>query len=147
MKLVKMGEVMTTHRMTRIFSALGLVLVIPLGLVSKVYSGWGSAWVEGYLGDILFEMAWIFFIACLWPRVSAKHLSLWVFGLTSGVEVLQLWQPPWLQAIRATLAGKLLLGSTFVWGDFFYYALGCLLGWMALEVFQSRGRSRHLNRP
>lgn len=131
---------MTTRQTTRILCAAGLFLVIPLGLASKVYSGWGQGWVEGYSGDILFEMAWIFFIAGLWPRVSARKLSLWVFGMTSVVEVLQLWQPPWLQAMRATLPGKLLLGSTFVWADFFYYGLGCLIGWVALERFQAWGR-------
>ncbi len=132
---------MTSDRTTRLLCALGLGIVIPLGLGSKVYTGWGQAWVDGYSGDILFELAWIFFIACLRPRISAWKLSLWVFGLTSVVEALQLWQPAWLQAIRATLPGKLLLGSQFVWADFLYYAIGCVLGWGLLVTFQNWGRT------
>lgn len=122
----------------RIFCAIALALTIPLGLASKVYSGWGQAWVEGYFGDILFEMAWIFFVGCLHPRISPLKLSLWVFGVTSAVEISQLWQPAWLQAVRATLFGKLFLGSTFVWADFLYYAIGCGIGWAGLSAIQTR---------
>ena len=129
---------MNAAQSTRLLCAIALGLTVPLGLASKAYTGWGQAWVEGYLGDVLFEMAWIFFIGCLRPRVSSLKLSLWVFGLTSAVETLQLWQPAWLQAIRATLFGKLFLGSTFVWADFLYYAIGCWLGWAILSAIQTR---------
>jgi hypothetical protein len=51
---------------------------------------------------------------------------------------LQLWQPPWLQAVRATLLGRLVLGNTFTWGDFLYYAIGCGLGWLWLRAIRTR---------
>lgn len=112
--------------------------VIPLGLASKVYVGPGQSWVEGYAGDLLYEIAWMLFLAAIWPRIAPGRLALGVFGATAAVELLQLWQPPWLQALRATLPGKLLLGSTFVSWDFLYYALGCGLGWLLLGQLQQR---------
>jgi len=33
---------------------------------------------------------------------------------TCGLELLQLWQPPWLTEIRSTKFGAALLGTTFV---------------------------------
>jgi hypothetical protein len=49
---------------------------------------------------------------------------------------MQLWQPAWLQAMRATLPGRLVLGNTFVWSDFLYYVLGCVIGWLWLRWLQ-----------
>lgn len=127
----------------RLYAFIGLFFVIPLGLGSKMYSGPAAAWVDGYSGDIFYELAWMFLIAGLWPRLfksrqGIKQLALGIFAMTSCFEFLQLWQPAWLQAWRATLAGKLILGTTFVAWDFFYYALGCLLGWWILSTWQHR---------
>lgn len=132
---------MARLRRLRIYAFIGLALVIPLGLGSKAYAGPAAAWVEGYSGDILYELAWMFFIAGLWPailksRQGVLNLALGVFVMTSSFEFLQLWQPAWLQAWRATLAGKLILGTTFVVWDFAYYALGCLMGWVILKIWQ-----------
>ncbi len=132
---------MASLRRFRIYAFLGLALVIPLGLGSKAYNGPARAWVEGYSGDILYELAWMFLIAGLWPAIlksrrSLLNLALGVFAVTASFEFLQLWQPAWLQAWRATLAGKLILGTTFVAWDFFYYALGCLMGWVILKGWQ-----------
>ncbi len=132
---------MASLRRLRIYTFIGLALVIPLGLGSKAYHGPANAWVEGYAGDILYEMAWMFLIAGLWPAILKSrrgllNLALGVFVMTASFEFLQLWQPAWLQAWRATLAGKLILGTTFVAWDFFYYALGCLIGWAILKRWQ-----------
>jgi hypothetical protein len=132
---------MAILRRLRIYAFTALTAVIPLGLASKAYRGPAAAWVEGYSGDILYEMAWMFFCVGLWPAIArAKQgllkLALGVFAVTAGFEFLQRWQPPWLQAWRATLPGKLILGTTFVPWDFFYYALGCLIGWAILQLWQ-----------
>lgn len=134
---------MASLRRLRIYAFVGLALVIPLGLGSKVYSGLGSTWVEGYAGDVLYELAWMFLVAGLWPVVFKSHrgisrLAISVFAITASLEFLQLWQPAWLQAWRATLAGKLILGTTFVAWDFFYYALGCLMGGAILKAWQTQ---------
>lgn len=123
------------------YAFIGLALVIPLGLGSKVYDGPARAWVEGYAGDVLYELAWMFLVVGLWPallksRQGISRLAMAVFTVTAGFEFLQLWQPAWLQAWRATLLGKLILGTTFIVWDFVYYALGCLLGWAILKLWQ-----------
>jgi hypothetical protein len=51
-----------------------------------------------------------------------------VFAVTCALEVLQLWHPAPLEAVRGTFLGRTLLGTTFVWWDFPHYALGCALG-------------------
>ena len=134
---------MASLRRLRASAFTGLALVIPLGLGSKAYSGPARAWIEGYSGDILYELAWMFLIAGLWPALlrsdrGITRLAWSVFAVTASFEFLQLWQPAWLQVWRSTLLGKLILGSTFIVWDFFYYALGCLLGWFILKIWQRR---------
>nr|WP_313954451.1 DUF2809 domain-containing protein [Anabaena subtropica] len=79
-------------------------------------------------------MFWCLF-AFLFLRRSAfiKQIPIWVFVITCFIEFLQLWHPPLLNEIRATLIGKLLLGTTFAWWDFPHYFLGFILVWLWLK--------------
>ena len=114
------------------------ILIVPVGLASKVYQGPLKGWVYDYSGDILYETFWILLVGFIWPQVSPAKVASAVFAITSAIEVLQLWKPPFLQAIRATLAGQLLLGTTFVWWDFFHYFAGCALTWIGLRYLKSK---------
>ncbi len=89
-----------------------VLLLTPLGLATKAYDGPGSWWVQDYLGGVIYVMFWI----------AA------VLAVTCLLEVLQLWQPPLLQQVRGTFAGRALLGTTFVWWDFPHYAAGAAAG-------------------
>ncbi|MEH2192618.1 MAG: DUF2809 domain-containing protein [Nostoc sp.] len=64
------------------------------------------------------------------------------FVITCILEFLQLLHPPLLNEIRATLVGKLLLGTTFVWWDFPHYGLGCVLGCLWLRQLQKIGYAK-----
>jgi hypothetical protein len=57
-----------------------------------------------------------------------------------GVEFSQLYHAPWIDAVRATLPGRLVLGTTFNWPDLLAYALGVGLG--ALEDWRLLRGSR-----
>jgi hypothetical protein len=77
-----------------------------------------------YVGDVLWGALFLTLAAWLSPR--AATLRLWVYA-TAAVEVIelsQLYQAPWLQDVRATALGGLLLGHTFLWSDVLCVALG-----------------------
>jgi Protein of unknown function (DUF2809) len=42
-------------------------------------------------------------------------------------EVSQLWHTPWLDAIRHTTVGRLMLGLGFLWSDLVCYAVGTII--------------------
>jgi hypothetical protein len=105
-----------------------LVLIVPLGFATKFYSGPASSWVDSYGGGILYEVFWILTVLLVWPRLSPVCVAGGVFAATSALEVLQLFHPPFLEAIRGTLLGHALIGSTFAWWDFPHYAVGCFAG-------------------
>jgi len=108
---------------------LSIIPVFILGLSCPFYSGPGSYWFNNYLGDVLYQIFLILLIIFIFPQASTRWTSLGVFITSSLIEFLQLWHPPFLQAIRATLLGRLMLGTTFSWEDFLFYAVGGILGW------------------
>lgn len=121
-------------RRDRILALISLILIVPIGLWTKFYQGIGHTWFNNYGGAILYEIFWCLFIFLLRP----KRETLWqapiiVFIVTCLLELLQLWQNPTLVAIRSTFIGRMLLGTTFVAWDFFYYVIGCLLGGLWLK--------------
>ncbi|ODS34777.1 MAG: hypothetical protein SCARUB_00037 [Candidatus Scalindua rubra] len=59
-------------------------------------------------------------------RVSAFWVASSVLGITCFLEFLQLWHPPFLESIRSTFIGSVLIGTTFTWWDFPHYALVAL---------------------
>ncbi|MDJ0900315.1 MAG: DUF2809 domain-containing protein [Xenococcus sp. MO_188.B8] len=112
---------------------LSLLLITPLGLFSKVYAGIGQEWINGYSGDILYEIFWCLVIFWFFPTKKAiTIIPLGVFLITSMIEVSQLWFSHVPEVIRSTIIWRLILGSTFVWWDFPHYAIGCFLGWLLL---------------
>ncbi len=119
----------------------GLALVTPLGFASKLYRGPGHAWPNDYGGGVLYEVFWVLLVCALWPRARPARVALGVLVVTCTLEALQLWHPPWLQAVRRTFTGATLLGTTFVWWDFPHYALGCLVGWLWTRRLRARARA------
>ncbi|NER79267.1 MAG: DUF2809 domain-containing protein [Leptolyngbya sp. SIO1D8] len=120
---------------------LSITFIVPFGLFTKFYRGVGQAWLNDTFGGIPYEIFWILLAAWIWPRVRPGAIALGVFIATCLLEFLQLWQPVWLQTIRATLLGRLVLGNTFIGGDFPYYAIGCVCGWLWLKCLRAKTKA------
>src|SRR5688572_10101869 len=56
-------------------------------------------------------------------------------GFAWSVEYLQLYHAPWIDAIRSTRLGRLVLGSVFNSPDLLAYVIGIALGALAEYVF------------
>jgi hypothetical protein len=121
--------------------------VVPLGFASKLYGGPARLWVSGYAGGILYVVFWILLALAIWPTLSSRLVALTVLGITCMLEVLQLWHPPALQAVRSTFIGHALIGSTFSWWDFPYYVLGSVLGVLLVRWARARASGRQHSKP
>lgn len=91
-----------------------------------------------YGGDALWALMVFVGFGLLLPRRSTLLLAALAIGFSTAVEFSQLYHAPWIEALRATLPGRLILGSTFNWPDLPAYALGVALGACA-EVCLRRG--------
>jgi len=116
--------------------------VTLLGTLGKFYPGPGRSWLNNSFGGVPYVILFMALVALIWPRLAPGWVALGVLVATCLLEVLQLWQPAWLQAVRATLPGRLVLGSTFSPSDFGYYLIGAGLGWLGLRWLQARYRVR-----
>lgn len=118
----------------RFLIVLSILIVIPLGLSSKYYPGIGHKWVNDYGAAIWYEVFWC--LVAFYFFYQAKFVRLipiYVFVVTCLLEILQLWNPPFLALIRSHILGKLLLGTTFSWWDFPHYILGSFFGFLWLR--------------
>ncbi len=113
---------------SRVLYALLVVAVIASGLL------WRSSllplppFASKYGGDALWALMVFFGFGLLFPRSPTSAVAMLAIGFSSVVEISQLYHAPWIEAWRATLPGRLILGSTFNWLDLPAYALGVALG-------------------
>ncbi len=124
----------------RLLIFISLLIITPLGLLSKQYTGIAQEWFRDYSGDILYEIFWCLIVFWLMhPAKVTSHnkiktqelqIALWVLAITCAIEISQLWFNLVPANLRSSLIWRLLLGSTFVWWDFPHYALGSCLGWL-----------------
>jgi hypothetical protein len=107
-----------------IYSAL-LLILLPVGLSTKFYSGVAADWVYDYGGDILYPMFWFFLLKAIWPELSSWKTAVAVFVFCICVEISQLFDVPLLRWGRRYFLGRVLLGTDFSFTDMIYYAVGC----------------------
>lgn len=83
--------------------------------------------VAQYGGDTLWA-AMVFWLGALaWRRASTGRLALGALAISYVVEVSQLYRAPWIDALRASSLGALVLGQGFLWSDLLCYAVGVVL--------------------
>jgi hypothetical protein len=125
------GERMRNVRKYCVYS---LSVVTPLGFCFKLYTGPAQWWLNNYGAGLLYEIFWILVVFLILTKERlVNKIPVWVFIVTSALEILQLWNPRILQAIRSSFIGRVLIGTTFSWLDFAHYAIGCFLGWLWLR--------------
>lgn len=113
--------------------------VIAIGLASRRWPGMLPAAWGKYPGDALWTMMVFFGLATAMPRLGARRLALAALAISYAVEFSQLYQAPWIKAVRAHPIGHLALGSTFNWPDLAAYTIGAVLAMLAAQALRSRG--------
>ncbi len=115
-----------------------LLIITPIGFYSKFYSGPAECWINDSLGGLLYEIFWCLILFFLLPKTRSIIIAGGVLIITCVLEILQLWHPPILQTIRKTFIGKTLIGTSFVWSDFFYYFIGCCIGFFIIQFLKKK---------
>ena len=125
-----------------------LILIIPIfiaGLTGDFYTGPGHEWFNGVLGDFLLPVFMILVISFIFPRISPFHTALWVFVYNTAIEFTQLSEHPFLEAVRPTLFGRLVIGEYFSWDDIICYLAGCFTGWLLIYFIQNKFSSSKMS--
>ncbi len=124
-----------------------MVAIVPAGFALKYYRGPADAWINNSVAAVAYVVFWSLCWFFVFPRRRAiVPIAVAVFAATCLVEVLQLWSTPLLDSVRSTFAGRTVLGTTFVWTDFIYYAAGGLAaaGWLRLLLVFGQDHDQNL---
>lgn len=114
--------------MKRIQYLITIVIVILLGLASRKYGQFLPNFIAENAGDALWAMMVYFgfrFLLVQKGILTAIGLSL-LFSF--GIEFSQLYQADWINQIRGTVLGALVLGKGFLVVDLYRYTAGILIG-------------------
>lgn len=118
-------------RITRpaLFKLFLVIILIPIGLLTKVYSGIGSEFITNYIGGVIYVVFFIVLAALVFPNGNPLKISLFVLGITCLIEVSQLIQNDILKNLRMHFLIRSLIGSVFNVFDFVFYFVGGLIGY------------------
>lgn len=107
----------------RILYACLILATIPLGLGSRSSIPLPHL-IATYAGDTLYAVMFFFIFGFLLPKQPAWKIAVLAAFSTYLIEISQLWQTPWLNSIRQTRIGGLIIGYTFLWTDIVCYTVG-----------------------
>lgn len=100
------------------------MLTIVCGLLVHLHGSGISTGARDKLGDALWAamILWLVSAAASHARLITRVAT--AYTICAAVELSQLYHAHWIDVIRATAVGHLLLGSGFDRGDLNAYALG-----------------------
>jgi hypothetical protein len=113
---------------SRLACAATLAAVVAAGLGSRVFGDRLPWLVATYAGDTLYATMIFVGLAVLMPRATTARLAAAALAWSVSVEISQLFRAPWIDAIRRTVPGALVLGYGFLWSDLACYVVGVALG-------------------
>ena len=112
----------------RVAYAAALLLVVAAGLGSRVFGRYLPAFVATYAGDTLYATMVFVLFGIAAPRWSTARVGAAALAVSCAIEISQLYHAPWIDTIRATVPGALVLGYGFLWSDLACYVAGVALG-------------------
>ena len=118
-----------------------IAATIALGLASRAWAGSLPWWLAKNAGDALYATMMVFGIGWLAPRARTSRVAVAAVAVCFAVELSQLYRAPWIDAVRATLPGRLVLGQGFHAFDLVCYVIGVAVG-VAVELAVLRPRTR-----
>lgn len=120
---------------------IGIMINILLGLSSRKYSHFLQLFIAQNAGDVMWAMMVYFGFRFLLIRKSLVT-AIWLsFSFSFGIELSQLYQAEWINQIRGTFLGALILGKGFLTLDLIRYAAGIIVATIldkAMLVFIQR---------
>lgn len=130
---------MNTKR-NRLLYAMFTILVIILGLSSRKFAFALPALLNDYLGDALWALMIFTGFGFLFPKIETKKLAFISLIFCYGIEVSQLYHAEWIDNIRATTLGGLVLGYGFLWSDLVAYTIGVGVGFLFEFILRTNKR-------
>lgn len=124
---------MLRRKRNRLVQIILIAVVCLLGIGSRRYAFALPGFVASYAGDTLWALAVFLGFGLILPRASIRTIALLAMAFSVAIELSQLYHATWIDSIRQTSLGGLIMGFGFLWSDLACYALGVGLG-VSVEV-------------
>jgi hypothetical protein len=108
----------------RVAYAIAALVVIVAGMTTRLPLVHWPPVMGKYAGAVLWGAMVYFIVRLCSPATQFAISAAIALALSAFVEFSQLWHPVWLDDIRRTTIGVLLLGRYFAWMDIAAYAVG-----------------------
>jgi len=136
---------METRKRSRALYFVAVVVTIAAGLASRRFPGLTPACLGKYPGDALWALMVFFGWGTRSPKGSTLRIALAALLTCYLVELVKLYQAPWIVAVRHSTLGHLVFGHAFSWQNIIAYAVG-VLGGVAIEyLIRNCGTARTEN--
>lgn len=103
-----------------------VLAAIFLGIGSREYASVLPHFIAEHFGDALWAAMIYFGLRALLVRMSILQTFLLSLGFCYAIECSQLYQAAWINNIRSTLLGGLILGQGFLYIDLVRYSAGAV---------------------
>lgn len=113
----------------RLYYLMVLPVVICIGLLSRRLNAYIPDVIDLFLGDSLWALMIYILIRMLFIGWSKKQAAFSGLLFSFIIELTQLYHSNWIDTIRKTTLGGLILGYVFLWSDLIAYLFGILLGY------------------
>lgn len=114
----------------RLYYLITLPLVVCLGLLSRRLNAYIPDFIDLFLGDSLWALMIYLLVRILFTNWSKKKAAFIGLLFCFIIELTQLYHSYWIDVIRDTTLGGLILGHGFLWSDLVAYFIGILFGYI-----------------
>lgn len=104
------------------------MFIMIMGLLSRKYMNIFPKAIAPFVGDMLWAMMVYFGLRFLIPKLKLTKTLILAIVFSFSIETSQLYQADWINNIRATTLGGLVLGHGFLFEDLISYSLGIVMG-------------------
>ena len=104
------------------------IIIMLMGLLSRKFMFIFPRNIAPFVGDMLWAMMIYFGFRFLFPKLNIIKSLVLAFLFSFSIEISQLYQSEWINNIRNTIIGGLILGHGFLFEDLISYSIGIILG-------------------
>lgn len=97
------------------------------------------------VGDILYAVMMFLIIRFLLISTKIQKVTIISLSICYCIEFFQLYQAPWINQIRNSTLGALVLGRGFLWSDMVAYTIGIGITFLLAQYLISNNGKQNSN--
>jgi hypothetical protein len=133
------------YKRNRLLYGAMIIIVIIIGLYSRKMTAIIPNFLNAYLGDALWALMIFMIFGFIFITMDKRIVALIGLSFCYFIELSQLYHANWIDTIRKTTLGGLILGSGFLWSDLLAYAIGVGVGLIFELSFKMIRKARAKN--